>query len=219
MSKRKRNDRKAEVIGISSGESIKRYKVLLENEFSTVDVSDRGEYVSLHKRIKLPDRMFVDVIVYSTDTIYVSGSAYIEPEEFARIATKTIELAQQANTAPLEQMRPISVQRAKDILEFAKHLDLDKEYERMIVIILSDTCNEIVLREKMKALNIDGAPLDDNIPEKIKRLKVKGCQIVDEEAIKNLRETRNRIVHYGDIPHRGQAEESLKIANHVLQSV
>lgn len=219
MSKPKRNDRKAEVIGISSGESSKRYKVLLENEFSAVDVSDRGEYVSLHKRIKLPDRMFVDVIVYSTDTIYVSGSAYIDPEEFARIATKTIELALQAKTAPLEQMRPISVQRAKDILEFAKHLDLDKEYERMIVIILSDTCNEIVLREKMKALSIDGAPLDDNIPEKIKRLKVKGCQIVDEEAIKNLRETRNRIVHYGDIPHRGQAEESLKIAEHVLQSV
>jgi hypothetical protein len=219
MSKPKRNDRKAEVIGISSGESSKRYKVLLENEFSAVDVSDRGEYVSLHKRIKLPDRKFVDVIVYSTDTIYVSGSAYIEPEEFARIATKTIELALQAKTAPLEQMRPISVQRAKDILEFANHLDLDKEYERMIVIILSDTCNEIVLREKMKALNIDGAPLDDNIPEKIKRLKAKGCQILDEEAIKNLRETRNRIVHYGDIPHRGQAEESLKIADHVLQSV
>lgn len=219
MSKPKRSDRKAEVIGISSGESTKRYKVLLENEFGAVDVPDRGEYVSLHKRIKLPDRKFVDIIVYSTDLIYVSGSAYIESEEFARIATKTIELAQQANTAPLEKMRPISVQRAKDILEFAKHLDLDKEYERMIVIILSDTCNEIVLREKMKAMNIDGAPLDDNIPEKIKRLKVKGCQIVDEEAIKNLRETRNRIVHYGDIPHRGQAEESLKIADHVLQSV
>ncbi len=219
MSKPKRSDRKAEVIGISSGESTKRYKVLLENEFGAVDVPDRGEYVSLHKRIKLPDRKFVDIIVYSTDLIYVSGSAYIESEEFARIATKTIELAQQANTAPLEKMRPISVQRAKDILEFAKHLDLDKEYERMIVIILSDTCNEIVLREKMKAVHIDGAPLDDNIPEKIKRLKVKGCQIVDEEAIKNLRETRNRIVHYGDIPHRGQAEESLKIADHVLQSV
>jgi hypothetical protein len=219
MSKPKRSDRKAEVIGISSGESTKRYKVLLENEFGAVDVPDRGEYVSLHKRIKLPDRKFVDIIVYSTDLIYVSGSLYIESEEFARIATKTIELAQQANTAPLEEMRPISVQRAKDILEFAKHLDLDKEYERMIVIILSDTCNEIVLREKMKAMNIDGAPLDDNIPEKIKRLKVKGYQIVDEEAIKNLRETRNRIVHYGDIPHRGQAEESLKIADHVLQSV
>ena len=219
MSKPKRNDRKAEVIGISSGESTKRYKVLLENVFGAVDVPDKGEYVLLHKRIKLPEKMFVDVIVYSTDTIYVSGSAYIESEEFALIATKTIELAQQANTAPLEQMRPISVQRAKDILEFAKHLDLDKEYERMIVIILSDTCNEIVLREKMKTLNIDGAPLDDNIPEKIKRLKVKGCQIVDEEAIKNLRETRNRIVHYGDIPHRGQAEESLRIAEHVLQSV
>jgi len=219
LSKPKRNDRKAEVIGISSGESIKRYKMLLEQEFGAVDIPDKGQYTSLHKRIKLPERMFVDVIAYSTDTIYVSGSAYIESEDFARIATRAIELAQQANTPPLEQMRPISVQRAKDLLGFAKNLNLDKDYERMIAIILADTCNEIVLREKMKAMNIDGAPLDDNIPEKIKRLRVKGCQVVDEDAIKNVRETRNRIVHYGDIPHKGQAEESLKIADHVLQSV
>jgi hypothetical protein len=219
MSKTKRNDRKAEVIGVSSGESPKRYKMLLEQELGVVDIPDRGQYVSLHKRIRLPDKMFIDIIVYSTDTIYVSGSAYIKPEEFARIATKIIELAQQAITPPLEKMRPISVQRAKDLLGFAGNLNLDKDYERMIAIILADTCNEIVLREKMKALNIDGVPLDDNIPEKIKRLKAKGCQIVDEEAIKNVRETRNRIVHYGDIPHKGQAEESLKIADHVLQSV
>ena len=219
MSKPKRNDRKAEVIGISSGESPKRYKKFLEQEFGAVDIPDKGQYVSLHKRIRLPEKMFVDIIVYSTDTIYVSGSPYIEPEEFGRIATRTIELAHQAITPPLELVRPISIQRAKDLLEFAKHLNLDKDYERMIAIILADTSNEVVLREKMKALNIDGAPLDDNIPEKIKRLKVKGCQIVDEEAIKNVRETRNRIVHYGDIPHKGQAEESLKIADRVLQSV
>jgi hypothetical protein len=218
MSKPKRNDRKAELIGISSGNAIKRYKTLLSNEFGAFDIEDKGEYVLLHKRIKLPEKRFVDIIVYSTETIYVSGSAYIDAQEFAGMATRIIQLAQQA-TAPLEQTRPISVQRAKDILDFATRLDLSNEYQRMIAIILSDTCNEIVLREQLKALNIDGAPLDEGIPDKIKRLKDKGQSVIDEAAIRNLRETRNRIVHYGDVPHKGQAEEALKIANHVLQSV
>jgi hypothetical protein len=96
---------------------------------------------------------------------------------------------------------------------------LDKDYERMIAIILSDTSNEIVLREKMRAYQIGGAALDDSIPEKIRRLKEKGCQIVEEAAIKDLRGARNRIVHYGEIPHKGQAEECLKVADRVLQSV
>lgn len=219
MSKPTRNDRKAQVVDISSEVATKRYKSLLESVFNAVDIPDKGEYVTLHKRIKLLDKKTVDIIVYSTDTIYVSGSALISSTDFAQIATKTIELAQQAISRPLEQVRPISVKRAKDILEFAKKLDLDKEYERMIAVILSDTCNEIVLREKMKALRIGGAPLADNIYEKIKRLKGKGCPILNEEGITNLREMRNRIVHYGDIPHKGQAEESLAIADSVLQSV
>jgi len=218
MSKPKRNDIKAVVFGFSSNDSIKRYKTLLENEFGAFDVEDKGEYVLLHKRIKLPDRKFIDIIVYSTDRIYVSGSAYIDTDEFGQKATRIVELAQQANT-PIEDVRPISVQSAKDILGFAKNLNLDKDYERMIAIILSDTSNEIVLREKMKAFQIGGAALDDSIPEKIRRLKEKGCQIVEEAAIKNLRETRNKIVHYGEIPHKGQAEECLKVADHVLQSV
>jgi hypothetical protein len=74
MSKPKRNDRKAEVIGISSSNSIKRYKTLLESEFGAIGVEDKNQYVLLHGRIKLPDRKFIDVIVYSTDRIYISGS-------------------------------------------------------------------------------------------------------------------------------------------------
>lgn len=218
MSKLKRNDRKAEVTDISTGDSIKRYKTLLENEFDASDVEDKGEYVLLHKRIKLPDRKFIDIIVYSTDRIYISGSAYIDTDEFGKKATRIVELAQQAIT-PIEEIRPISVQSAKDILDFAKKLDLDKDYERMIAIILSDTSNEIVLREKMKAFQIGGTALDDSIPEKIRRLKEKGCQIAEEAAIKDLRGTRNRVVHYGEIPHKGQAEECLKVADRVLQSV
>jgi hypothetical protein len=168
LSKPKRNDRKAEVAGISSEEATKRYKYLLERALNAVDIPDRGEYVTLHKRIKLRDKKTIDIIVYSTNTIYVSGSALMSS---------------------------------------------------MITIILSDTCNEIVLREKMKALKIGGAALDDNIYGKIKRLKDKGCPVPNEEGITNLRETRNRIVHYGEIPHRGQAEKSLAIAKSVLESV
>jgi hypothetical protein len=219
LSKPKRNDRKAEVAGISSEEATKRYKYLLERALNAVDIPDRGEYVTLHKRIKLRDKKTIDIIVYSTNTIYVSGSALMSSIEFGQIATKVIELAQQAVALPLEQVRPISVKSAQDILEFTRKLDLDKEYERMITIILSDTCNEIVLREKMKALKIGGAALDDNIYGKIKRLKDKGCPVPNEEGITNLRETRNRIVHYGEIPHRGQAEKSLAIAKSVLESV
>ncbi|MGA2308507.1 MAG: hypothetical protein ABSG57_03035 [Candidatus Bathyarchaeia archaeon] len=218
MSKPNRSDRKAEVGGISSSNSIKRYSALLENKLGAFDVKDNGEYVLLHKRIRLPAKKFIDAIVYSTDRIYISGSAYIDSDEFGQNATRIVELAQQA-ISPVENVRPISIQSAKDILDFAKHLNLDKDYERMIAIILSDTSNEIVLREKMKAFQIAGVALDDSIPEKIRRLREKGCQFVEEVGIKNLREIRNKIVHYGEIPHKGQAEECLKLADRVLRSV
>lgn len=218
MSKPKRKDRKAEVNGIASEAAIKRYKGFLENEFKAADVPDRGQYVLLHKRIKLPEKKTIDIIVYSTGTMYVSGSAYIGENEFATMATRIIQLAQQA-TVPLEQTRPISIQRAKCILDFVRELNLDNEYDRMVAIILSDTCNEIILREQMKALKIEGAPLDEGIPNKIKRIKDKGYSVTAEDSIKNLRETRNRIVHYGEVPHKEQAEEALKITEEVLKSV
>lgn len=218
MSKPKRKDRKAEVEGIASEGAIKRYRGFLEKEFKADDVPDRGEYVLLHKRIKLPEKKSIDIIVYSSDIIYVSGSAYIDENEFATKATRIVQLAQQAIT-PLGEKRPISIQRAKCILDFACKVNLDNEYERMVAIILSDTCHEIVLREQMKDLNIEGAPLDEGIPDKIKRIRDKGHAVIEEDAIKNLRETRNRIVHYGEVPHKGQAEEALKIAEQVLKSV
>jgi len=218
MKKLARKDRKAEVDGISSEAAIKRYKVFLENEFGAEDVRDRGEYVLLHKRIKMPERKSVDVIVYTTSRIYVSGSAYIEEDEFASMATRIIQLAQQATT-PLEIKRPISTKIAECILEFAKTLDLDDEYVRMVAFILSDTCNEVILREQMEALNIEGAPLDEGIPDKIKRIKKKGYTVIAEDAIVNLRKRRNRIVHYGEIPHKGETEEALKTAEQVLESV
>jgi len=218
MDKPRRNERKAVVKDIASEAALPRFRVFLESEFSAEVVPDKGQYVSLHKRIRLPDKKSINVRVHSTNGIYVSGSPLIDEKEFAAIATRVIQLAQQA-TIPLEQIRPISIQRAKCILDFARKLNLDNEYERMVTIILSDTCNEIILREQMKALHIEGVPLEEGIPEKIKRLKDKGCPIVAEEPMKNLRETRNRIVHHGDVPQKEQAAEALKIADQVLSSV
>jgi hypothetical protein len=218
MSKPKRNYRKAEVKDITSEAAVQRYKRFLESEFKADDAADKGEYVLLHKRIKLPEKKLVDIIVYSTGAIFVSGSAYLDEKEFAKMATKIIQLAQQA-TVPLEQIRPVSIQRVKCILDFARKLNLDDEYERMVAVILSDTCNEIVLREQMKALQIEGAPLDEGIPEKIKRIRDKGFSVFAEDPIKNLREARNRVVHYGEVPYKEQAEEALKIAEQVCKSV
>jgi hypothetical protein len=218
VSQPKRKERRAEVKGISGKTAIKRYGAYLEDEFNAGDIADSGQYVLLHKRIKLPEKRSIDIIIYTTDRIYVSGSAYIEEADFGSTATRIIQLAQQATT-PLEQVRPISVQQAKCILDFAEKLNLGDGYQRMVAIILSDTCNEIVLREQMKALKIQGVPLDAGIPEKIERIKDKGYAVVAEGAMKDLRETRNRVVHYGDVPHEGQATEALKVARKVLKSV
>jgi len=71
----------------------------------------------------------------------------------------------------------------------------------------------------MKVANIEGAPLDEGIPAKIERLKNKGLAVMHEMQIKDLREVRNRIVHYGELPNKAQAVEALKIAQKVLDSV
>ncbi|KPV62195.1 MAG: hypothetical protein AOA66_1434 [Candidatus Bathyarchaeota archaeon BA2] len=106
--------------------------------------------------------------------------------------------------------------RAKNILEFASKLNVDDDYERMVAVILADTSNEIVLREEMKAAGIEGPPLDEGIPEKIKRLD-KGKFVCEEDGVKNTRELRNGIVHRGDIPDKTQAAKALEIAKTVLR--
>ncbi|MGQ9469040.1 MAG: hypothetical protein ACUVTD_04350 [Nitrososphaerales archaeon] len=115
------------------------------------------------------------------------------------------------------EVRPLTLQRAKTILEIASKLNLDNEYERMLAVILADTSNEIVLREKMKGMKIEGAPLDEGIPDKIKRLESKGAVVYKEDEIKNIKEVRNRIVHYGDIPDKSQSIDALKVAKEVLE--
>jgi hypothetical protein len=218
MAFQERNGRKASVNGISEADAVTRYKSLLETEYNATDVPDRGEYVLTHKRIRLSDGNQLDIIVYSSDVIYVSGSAQIEEAKFGDMATRIIQLALQAVTK-LEKVRPVSLKRAQCLLDFTKTLDVDDEYQRMAMLILTDTCNEIVLREIMQALKIEGPPLEEGIPDKIKRIKAKGYLVIGEDEIKNLREERNRVVHHGEIPVKDQALQALKVAEKVIRSV
>ena len=216
--KPKRHRRKAKVSGVSSKDSSKRFKDFISEEFNSRKVPDRGEYVVLHERMRLEDKHDLDVIVYTTDTIYISASPFLPLDTFNRIATRIVQLAQQS-TKPLEEIRPLSILRAKNILSFALQLNLDDEYQRMVIMILADTSNEIVLTEQMKAAGFKGSILDEGVPVKIKKLKEKQVAILNEKGIRNLREIRNRVVHQGDIPDRSQGEEALRIAQRVLKSV
>jgi hypothetical protein len=86
----------------------------------------------------------------------------------------------------------------------------------MVIVILCDTANEIILREQMKALGIQRPPLDEGIPEKIKRIEGKGQVVYRSEEVKNIKDLRNGIVHRGDIPDKSQAEKCLEITRDFL---
>jgi hypothetical protein len=216
MSKLKRHERKAKVHGISAKEAVDRFDHTLSKVFNGKRIEDKGQYVVYHGRIHLGDKNELDVVLYTTDTIFVSATPSLPGITFNEVATKIVSLAQQCTTK-LTEARPITLQRASSILEFASSLNPDDEFQRMVMVILSDTSNEIVLREQMKALKIEGAPLDDGVPEKIKRLKQKGVFVYRETEIGNIRELRNGIVHYGNIPDKNQAIEAFKLAQDVLK--
>jgi hypothetical protein len=216
MSKPKRNERKVKILGISSKEATGKFDYALSEDFLSKKIEDKGQYVLTHHRIQLTDKNNIDVIIYTTDIIFISGSPTIPSGDFDRIATKIADIAQEC-TKSLVKVRPLTLQRAKTILDFASGLNLDSEYERMVVLILADTTNEIVLREKMKSMGIEGAPLEEGIPDKIKRLRDKGAIVYKGDEIKNIREIRNRIVHYGDVPDKSQSIDALKVAKEVLE--
>lgn len=216
MSRPKKHERKAKVSGISSKDAIERFKYFLSKDFRSVRVEDKGQYVVLHERIHLENKQRMDVIVYTTDRMFISASPLVSLNIFDALATKIVRTAQQS-VKKLVEIRPLTLQRARSILSFASKLNMDNDFERMVVVILADTSNEIVLTERMKALKIKGPPLDQGIPEKIKRLKQKGAIVYKEAEIENIRDLRNGIVHSGNIPDKIQATEALKLAWDVLQ--
>ena len=213
MSKPKRHERKTKVPEVSA--NIDRFRYSLSDAFRSTKVEDKGEYVVMHERIPLQNRHFMDVIVYTTDRMYLSASPFVSVDTFNRVATEVIRLAQQS-TIRLAKVRPLTLQRAKNILDFTSKLDPTNDFERMVIVILADTSNEVCLREQMKAAKIGGTALDYGIPDKIKCLKDKGEVVFKADEMKNVRELRNGIVHQGNIPDKTQAIDALKIAQSVL---
>ena len=114
----------------------------------------------------------INVIVYTTETVLITGSPKIPEQEFNKTAIRIAEIAQRSTTK-LSKLRPITFQRAEGIINFALNLNPDSEYERMVIIILADTSNEIVLTELMKSLGIKGESLKEGIPKKIEKLREK----------------------------------------------
>lgn len=214
----KRHERKAKVHGIAAKEAVERFECILSQEFKGKRIEDRGQYVVYHGRIYMGDKNSLDVVVYTSDMIFISATPSLPVGRFDEVATKIAGFAQQCTTK-LVEVRPLTLQRASSILEFASTLNFGDEFQRMVIVILADTSNEIVLREQMKALKIEGAPLDEGMPEKIRRLKQKGVVVHRETEIENIRELRNGIVHYGNIPDKIQATEALKLAQDVLKKM
>jgi len=215
LSNLKRHERKAIVLGISASDSIERFRHRLSRELSSTKVEDRGQYVLMHERVRLNGN-FIDIIVYTTDRIYISASINIPSETFNDIATKVVRIAQES-LKKMEVFCPATLLRAKYILEFASKLNLENEQERMILLILSDISNEIVLGEEMRDAGIEVTPSDEYITNKIERLKEKGKIVCEEEGIKGIHELRNGIVHRGDIPNKIQAKKALQTAQTVLK--
>jgi hypothetical protein len=56
---------------------------------------------------------------------------------------------------------------------------------------------QVIARSDARAtMSIKGPPLEEGIPEKIKKIKAKGYTIIGEDEIKNLREERNRAINF-----------------------
>jgi len=212
----RRHERKIKVSGISRAKAIEQFEYGLKSIFNSKRIEDKGQYVVLHYRIDLLGKGGIDIIAYTSDVIFISGSPRIPKEKFDKIANQIGQIAQHS-VKRLVETRPITLQRAEAIIRFAFKLNPDNEYERMVIVILADTSNEIVLTESMKSLNIKGDPLKAGIPVKIKKLKEKGKVPYKEEEIINIRELRNRIVHEGTIPTKEQATRALKVAQEVLK--
>jgi hypothetical protein len=211
----KQHGRTVTIIGISDPKNILRFEHFIQKSFRCKRVEDRGQYVVTHWRIQ--DTNPIDVIVFTSDKIYISGSPLMPKSEFDQIATRIARIAQDS-VSKLAEERPVTLQRARSILEFTLRLNPEDEFERMVMVILADTSNEIVLTERMKALKIKGPPLEEGIPNKIECIKDKGSSVYKEAEIRNVRELRNGIVHTGNIPTSGEAKRCLEISLDVLEN-
>ena len=217
MKKVSRLEKRERVVDISKVVSLKKLRYFLLTNYDIERVADKGSTVLCHMRINIRDGFRIDVIIYSNDTVFFSSSLKTPEKLFEEVKSRILELANESVTK-LTDVRPITLLRAANILKFVTELDVTDEYQRMVIVILSDTSNEIILTEKMQALKIKGPPLISGIPDKIGYLEKKGKNVYLKTEIINTRTLRNGIVHQGEIPHRDQALEALHIAEEVLES-
>jgi hypothetical protein len=219
MSKKDRHERKITVKGISEPKALERLESSLANRFMLKKIDDRGQYVLRHLKITtLGEPKTADVIVYTSEKIFISASPSLPDEDFKSIADVIARIIQDS-TQSLKETRPVTVARAESIFKFAKGIGLDDEYKRMVAVILTDTSIEITLTEKLKSYRVSGPTLEQGVPEKIKMIEEKGGAVASKDDIINIRDLRNGIVHKGEIPTEEQCQMALKVAQEYLNSI
>lgn len=183
----------------------KRFKVILEEQFGVVVVDDKGPAVVFHYRIIDTDDNKMDIIFYSTGSLYLSSSPKIGNDIFLALRDRVLGIAKQC-VESLSKSRPVTSLRSISILDFVSELDKTVEHNRMVSVILCDTVNEIILTEIMKKEKIKGPPLEEGISKKIEYLEKKGLVIPFKSEVENIRNLRNDVVHKGTIPDVSQTE-------------
>jgi len=195
---------------------IEYFDHFLSKELDSTKIEDVGtSYVITHHKINTGQHD-ITVEVYTSEKIVIKGSPRIPPDEFERIASKVIEIANRSKLSVADD-RPITLTRAIGIMDYALKLDLSDEYQRMVAVILADLVNEIILTEIMRNQGIKGTPLEEGVPKKIKYLKENGIPIYLEKEIKNIRDLRNGVAHRGEFPDETQAKQAINVAQKVLK--
>jgi hypothetical protein len=207
--------KKVNVGAISKPKHLQRLARLFQEKYRCKSIDDKGDHVAGHWRVIPEEDQEIDIVVYTTDLVMIRASPRVADDIFNRQSVVIEGLAKQATT-PVSKIRPLTIQRARTIFEYASKLDLAVDGHRMVAVVLCDTSNEILLREQMIALGIQGSPLDSGIPDKIRTIESKGQAVYRSAEIKNIRDLRNGIVHRGEIPDQTQAGKCVEITCDVL---
>lgn len=195
--------------GFAKPGSVNKFKAMVTGKYETKVLDDKSEYTSLHLRVTVYSNQSAEVILYTTGTLTVSCSPYLDTPKFEAFAADIQKIAK-SSTRSVGETRALAVVRARELNEYAQKFDTADDLQRMVAVIVSDTSNEIILREKMISLGIQGDPLEDGVPKKIEHLEKKGETVLMKDKVKQVRELRNDIAHRGSIPSKEQANMAIK---------
>jgi len=204
--------KKMKVVGIAQPTAKDRFLDFIKKKYTVSSIADRGLHVSLHIRVTMEDKSCADIIIFTNDTVTMSASPSASSTAFDTLAEDVQKVAEMS-TKPVTVSRPLACLRAQQLMGYVKSLDTSVELNRMVAVILSDTANEIVLREKLRLLHVSGPALDEGVPEKIKRIEAKGEQVYRKDDVINVRDLRNEVVHKGNIPIKDEADKVIQISS------